>query len=264
MPPHTLSFYIIFRFQPHVLGSGGLWSLVSGPNYPLLCPSIIRLVKKKHKKYLWKSKTRSLIGCLRLMWQTRILQFILSSLPPISKNVNAVLSRISQQLYINTTWIPFRMLMLSSTFALQTLLWTRNKGFENPIQSCWNCQWRSRLPLWFPLPSPSQKRFVITFLCFKGAFSTGYLGHHWIERYFFKKHVFFLNFQSKHALKNNLSDLIFWRFSYLQGKCSASSKDSSLFGVSFSELVKADFSSSALRCKVVCNNVNYFFLCREK
>ncbi|KAG6689361.1 hypothetical protein I3843_11G168600 [Carya illinoinensis] len=34
-----------------------------------------------------------------------------------------------------------------------------------------------------------------------------------------------------------------------EGKCSASSKDSSLFGVSLSELVKADLSSSALRCQ---------------
>lgn len=45
----------------------------------------------------------------------------------------------------------------------------------------------------------------------------------------------------------------------MQGKTSASFKDSSLFGVSFSEHAKADFSSSALRCKVCCrkNMTNY-------
>lgn len=42
----------------------------------------------------------------------------------------------------------------------------------------------------------------------------------------------------------------------MQGKTSASFKDSSLFGVSFSEHAKADFSSSALRCKVCCYSKN--------
>ncbi|XP_021754823.1 protochlorophyllide reductase, chloroplastic-like [Chenopodium quinoa] len=38
-----------------------------------------------------------------------------------------------------------------------------------------------------------------------------------------------------------------------EGKSTASFKDSSLFGVSLSDYVKADFSSSALRCKRECN-----------
>lgn len=38
-----------------------------------------------------------------------------------------------------------------------------------------------------------------------------------------------------------------------EGKGNASLKDSSLFGVSLSDYVKADFSSSALRCKRECN-----------
>lgn len=41
-----------------------------------------------------------------------------------------------------------------------------------------------------------------------------------------------------------------------EGKSSASFKDSSLFGVSFSEYVKADFNSSALRCKRENNQRN--------
>jgi hypothetical protein len=51
----------------------------------------------------------------------------------------------------------------------------------------------------------------------------------------------------------------FETFSYFQGKSSASSKDSSLFGVSFSDHLKADFSSSGLRCKVVTTNISFFF-----
>ena len=38
---------------------------------------------------------------------------------------------------------------------------------------------------------------------------------------------------------------------FFQGKASASFKDSGLFGVSLSDHVKADFSSSALRSKVM-------------
>ena len=45
-----------------------------------------------------------------------------------------------------------------------------------------------------------------------------------------------------------------WYFgssAWLQGKSGSSSKDSTLFGVSFSDHLKADFNSSGLRCKVV-------------
>ena len=38
---------------------------------------------------------------------------------------------------------------------------------------------------------------------------------------------------------------------FLQGKCSVSLKDSSLFGISLSDHLKSEFSSSTLRCKVV-------------
>lgn len=84
---------------------------------------------------------------------------------------NAVLSRICQQLYINNApWNPFPMLVLSSLFRHRRLcsepvlqdLKTQFKAVETLF--C-KCRWLSRLPLWFPLPSPSQKRFVITLLC---------------------------------------------------------------------------------------------------
>lgn len=46
----------------------------------------------------------------------------------------------------------------------------------------------------------------------------------------------------------------------LQGKSSVCLKDSSLFGISFSDHLKSEFSSSTLRCKVVgASNFLYFF-----
>ncbi|KAJ1381741.1 hypothetical protein SESBI_44870 [Sesbania bispinosa] len=39
-----------------------------------------------------------------------------------------------------------------------------------------------------------------------------------------------------------------------EGKSSVSLKDSTMFGLSLSEPLKADFSSSALRCKVSASN----------
>lgn len=47
-------------------------------------------------------------------------------------------------------------------------------------------------------------------------------------------------------------------FFFLQGKSGASFKDSTLFGVSLSDHVKADFNSSAFRCKVGYKTIIFF------
>lgn len=198
------------------------------------------------------------------MWQTHVLLFILSSLPPISKNVILfchALAKDSYKYYLNSfpnayAQLHFRHPKLCSELVTKDLK-TQFKAVETANGS------PGFLSGFLFLLHPKRG---LSLLCYalKEAFSTGYLGHDLDWTFFYFRSIFFPKFSVQTCPQKQLIDLIFWRFSHLQGKCSASSKDSSLFGVSLSELVKADLSSSALRCQVVCNNVNYFFLRRER
>lgn len=50
-----------------------------------------------------------------------------------------------------------------------------------------------------------------------------------------------------------------WVFFFLQGKSCVCLKDSSFFGISFSDHLKSEFTSSTLRCKVVGASNFVFF-----